>query len=130
MTAPITVPIATKPAMVANSCWRSAWSRVSSTARAWRGTLEMVTNRKLSTSAPTAQPARPASGSTSGGLSSKRNMTALPSTPIAIQGSRRPNRLRVRSEIQPITGSVMASKARPAAIATAMIPAGSATTST
>jgi hypothetical protein len=64
-----------------------------------------------------------------GGEKSATNATAASGAPTAMYGRRRPKRLRVRSVIQPITESVIASKARETAFASAIHPSGTRTTS-
>ena len=64
-----------------------------------------------------------------GGLNSATSASAQIGAPSAIHGRRRPIRLSVRSEAQPIAGSVIASSARAIAIAIAIQPTGTSTTS-
>ena len=51
-----------------------------------------------------------------GGLYSRAKKTAYSATPPAMNGRRRPNRVRAWSESQPITGSVITSKDRARAV--------------
>jgi hypothetical protein len=67
--------------------------------------------------------------SAAGGANSTTKESAASGAPTAMYGRRRPHRLRVRSVTQPITESVMASKAREIAFTSAIQPSGTSTTS-
>ena len=85
--------------------------------------------RKYRTKKTPNQAAAPELVSEAGGLNNAQNAAAHRGTPRAIQGFLRPHRVRVRSEIQPMSGSVKASSARAKAIASARYPSGTRTTS-
>ncbi len=65
----------------------------------------------------------------SGGANIPTKKNEAMGAPMKIQGRRRPQRVFVRSEIQPISGSVIASKARASVCASAMKPSATPTVS-